>query len=53
MRNEPWNQFKDFSVKTKLLHNLFFKKWQYLLWEIFHCAWAVFQALTEQNFSYP
>lgn len=26
MRNEPWNQFKDFSVKVKLMHNLFFEK---------------------------
>ncbi len=26
MRNEPWNQFKDFSVKMKSMHNLFFEK---------------------------
>lgn len=26
MRNEPWNQFKDFSVKLKLMHNLFLEK---------------------------
>ncbi len=26
MRNEPWNQCKDFSVKMKLMHNLFFEK---------------------------
>lgn len=58
MRNEPWNQFEDFSVKMKLMHN-FEKMVIFILGNFPQFPPAVTQALTEQkerilsHFSYP
>lgn len=49
MRNEPWNQFKDFSATMKLMHNLFFEKMAIFILGNSPQGPAVIHAPTEQR----